>query len=105
MSSGICPKCGLPKDLCICETMAREEEKIKVVLEKKRYGKTVTLIEGVSGDVDIRNVLKELKTGLACGGTYKNKTIELQGDHTKRVKPILIKMGFPAEKIDVSGSS
>ncbi len=99
--SGICPKCGLPKDLCICETMAREEEKIKVVLEKKRYGKTVTLIEGISGDVDIKNVLKELKMRLACGGTYKNKTIELQGDHMKKVKPILVKMGFPDEKVDV----
>jgi translation initiation factor 1 len=101
--SEICPKCGLPKDLCICETMAREEEKIKIVLEKKRYGKTVTMIEGVSGDVDIKNVLKDLKTALACGGTYKNKTIELQGDHLKRVKGILMKMGFPEEKIEVAG--
>ncbi len=99
--SGICPKCGLPQDLCICETMAREEEKIRVVLEKKRYGKTVTLIEGISGDVDIKNVLKELKNSLACGGTYKNKTVELQGNHTKRVKDRLIKLGFPAEKIEI----
>jgi translation initiation factor 1 len=103
MSSGTCPKCGLPMDLCICEAMAREEEKIKVLLVKKRYGKTVTLIEGISGDVDIRNVVKELKTGLACGGTYKNKTVELQGNHTKRVKEILVKMGFPAEKIQLGG--
>lgn len=101
MSSGTCPKCGLPKDLCICEAMAREEEKIKVLLIKKRYGKTVTIIEGISGDVDVRNVLKELKTGLACGGTYKNKTVELQGNHKKKVKEILVRMGFPPEKIEI----
>jgi translation initiation factor 1 len=100
--SGVCPKCGLPKDLCICETMAREEEKIKVSVTDKRYGKIVTVIEGISGDVDIKNVLKELKTKLACGGTYKNKTVELQGNHIRRVKDMLVRMGFPEEKIEVS---
>lgn len=100
--SGICPKCGLPEDLCICETMAKEEEKVKVSLIKKRYGKTVTLIEGISGDVDIKNVLKELKTKLACGGTYKNKTVELQGNHKNRVKELLVKLGFPDDKIELA---
>ena len=100
--SGICPKCGLPQELCICETMAKEEEKIKVSLIKKRYGKSVTILEGISKDVDVKNVLKQLKTKLACGGTYKNKTVELQGDHKNRVKELLVKLGFPSEKIDVS---
>lgn len=100
--SGVCQKCGLPKDLCICETMAREEEKIKVSLADKRFGKKATVITGVSGDVDIKNVVKELKTKLACGGTFKNKTIELQGNHMKRVRDILVKMGFQSEKIEVS---
>lgn len=102
MSNGICPKCGLPRELCICETMAREEEKIKVSLIKKRYGKSVTVIEGISKDVDVKKVLKELKTRLACGGTYKNKTLELQGMHKDKIKDLLIKLGFPAEKIEVS---
>jgi translation initiation factor 1 len=102
MNSGICSKCGLPKELCICETMAREEEKIRVSLVNKRYGKNVTVIEGISSDVDVRKVLRELKTRLACGGTYKNKTVELQGDHKNKVKDALVKLGFPAEKIEVS---
>ncbi len=100
--SGICPKCGLPQELCICETMAKEEEKIKVSLIKKRYGKTVTILEGISKDVDVKNVLKQLKTKLACGGTYKNKTVELQGDHKARIRELLVKLGFPSEKIELS---
>lgn len=100
--SGICPKCGLPQELCICETMAKEEEKIKVSLIKKRYGKSVTILEGISKDVDVKNVLKQLKTKLACGGTYKNKTVELQGDHKARIKELLVKLGFPSEKIELS---
>jgi translation initiation factor 1 len=98
----ICPNCGLPKDICACETIAKEEEKIKVSSSKKRFGKTVTTIEGISKDVDIKNVLRELKTKLACGGTVKNGTIELQGDHRKKIKDILIKLGFPEEKIEVA---
>jgi len=100
--SEICSKCGLPKELCICETMAREEKKVRVYLVNKRYGKFVTTIEGISRDVDVRNVLRELKTRLACGGTFKNDSIELQGDHKEKVKAILVRMGFPADKIEVS---
>ena len=100
--SDICQKCGLPQDLCICETMAREDEKIRISLAVKRFGKKATVIEGISTDVDVKNVLKNLKTKLACGGTFKNKTIELQGNHMNRVKAILIKLGFQSEKIEIS---
>lgn len=100
--SDICPTCGLPKDtLCVCENIAKEEEKIKVYTDRKRYGKKVTIIEGISKDIDSKKILKELKTKLACGGTAKENVIELQGDHKNRVKPILIKLGFPEDKIDV----
>jgi translation initiation factor 1 len=82
--------------------MAREEKKIRISLINKRYGKFVTIIEGISKDVDVRKVLRELKTSLACGGTYKNDSVALQGDHKERVRGILIKLGFPADKIEVS---
>jgi translation initiation factor 1 len=98
----ICPSCGLPKDICACETIAKEEEKIRVSSIKKRFGKTVTTIEGISKEVDTRSVLRELKTKLACGGTMKDGVIELQGDHRKKIKELLVKIGFPGEKIEVS---
>lgn len=98
----ICPNCGLPKDICACETIAKEEVNIKISSTKKRFGKTVTMIEGISRDVDSKGILKELKTKLACGGTMKNSVIELQGDHRRKLKEILIKLGFPGDKIEVS---
>jgi translation initiation factor 1 len=82
--------------------MAKEEERIKVSLINKRYGKMVTLVEGISKDVDIRNVLRELKTKLACGGTYKNNTVELQGNHKNKIRQLLVKLGFPSDKIEIS---
>jgi translation initiation factor 1 len=98
----ICPNCGLPKDICACQTIAKEEEKIRISSMKKRFGKSVTTVVGISKDVDIKNVLKELKMKLACGGTMKDGIIELQGDHRKKIKDLLVRIGFPTEKIEVS---
>ena len=94
----ICPTCGLPKQACVCDEIAKSEQRIKVELVKRKYGKLATLITGFSG-VDIKTVAKELKGELACGGTVKNNNIELQGDHSKRVKPILVRLGFPESSI------
>lgn len=97
----VCQTCGLPKTLCICETIAKESEKITVSSSRKRYGKTSTLISGLSKDVDPRKVLKELKTKLACGGTVKDSVIELQGNHKEKAVAVLVKMGFSRDQIEV----
>jgi translation initiation factor 1 len=96
-----CPKCGLPQELCVCEEMTRVGQKIKVRGDKRRYGKFVTVIGGFE-NVDIDKVAKELKQKMACGGTSKNNTIELQGNHVSRVKRALKSMGFSEEMIDVA---
>lgn len=95
----ICPKCALPIQACVCGEMGKEEQKIKVELIKRKYGKVITLVSGFK-DIDVKRILKELKQVLACGGTIKNSIVELQGDHKGKVKPILIKLGFPEESID-----
>jgi translation initiation factor 1 len=97
----ICNRCGLPKELCTCEAMVKEEEKIRIYIAEKRYRKVATIIEGVSKELDTKQIIKELKTGLACGGTIKNGVIELQGNHKNKAKQILVKLGFPEDKIDV----
>ncbi len=92
----ICPVCGLPKELCVCEEIAREQQKIRIYSERRRYGKMVTIVEGIK-DVDINGLAKKLKTKCASGGTVKNGNIELQGDHMKKVKKALEEIGFDAE--------
>lgn len=97
----VCPKCGLPKEACVCETIAKTKQKIKVKTEEKRYGKKVTVISGIDDkEIDIKKLAKELKTEFACGGTIKNNIIVLQGDHIRKTKEKLIKLGFPAETIE-----
>jgi len=95
----VCPKCGLPVQACICGEISKAGQEIKIESVKRKYGKVITLVSGFK-DIDIKKILKELKQSLACGGTIKNGIIELQGDHKNRVKPILIKLGFPEDSIE-----
>jgi len=98
--SSICPKCGLPLDLCVCETIAKEEQRIHVKVVKRRFGKLTTLVEGFDTSIDVKEIAKKLKSKLACGGTVKQKTIELQGDHKEKAKRELIVLGFNPNTIE-----
>ena len=95
----ICPKCGLPLQACVCEQIVKSSQKIQVSPDKKKYGKPVTIITGFESGIDMKEITKSLKNELACGGTHKENVIELQGDHMKKVKPILVKLGFEEESI------
>ncbi|MHB1830337.1 MAG: stress response translation initiation inhibitor YciH [Candidatus Micrarchaeaceae archaeon] len=98
----ICPKCGLPKEICVCDILDREtNRKIKVYLERKKFRKYMTVVSGFSGE-ELEKTAKELKRQLACGGTYKNGIIELQGEHKTQVKKALLNLGYPDDSIDVS---
>ena len=94
----ICPVCGLPKELCMCEEIAREQQTVRISIDSRRYGKTVTVIDGIDeNDIDIGDLAKQLKNMCAVGGTCKDGRIELQGDHKKKVKAVLEEMGFRTE--------
>jgi len=102
VSQEICPVCGLPKDLCVCGELEKEQSKVIVKLETKRYGKPMTVIEGLDGKgLDLYDLTKQLKKKLACGGTVKNDSIMLQGDHRDRIRELLIEMGFKEDGIEV----
>lgn len=92
---------GLPKELLQYEEIYKEQQIIKVRLERRKRRKEVTIIEGFDSSINIKKIAAELKAKFACGGTTKNGRIELQGDHRSRVREELVKMGFPRENIIV----
>tara|TARA_Y100000310_G_scaffold316818_1_gene368991 strand:+ start:854 stop:1105 length:252 start_codon:yes stop_codon:yes gene_type:complete len=81
--------------------IVREQQKIQVTIEKKKFGKKYTIVTGFEGEVDISDLAKKLKSKFACGGTGKAGRVELQGDHRSRIKEALITIGFPAETIEI----
>jgi|SRR5712692_10004626 translation initiation factor 1 len=100
--SEICAVCGLPKDLCVCEAIKREEQRIRIRLEKRKWGKDVTIVEGIDEkEIDLDELATKLKSKCACGGTSKEGHIELQGDHRERTRDLLVTLGFPQDNIDI----
>jgi translation initiation factor 1 len=93
------PEFGLPNDADVLEEIAKTEQHITVSLETRRYGKKTTIVSGFDKSVDLKSIAKSLKAKLACGGTIKDNNIELQGNHKKNVKPVLVSLGFPEESI------
>ena len=95
---GICSVCGLPEELCMCEQIAKEQQKIRILTDTRRYGKVVTVVEGIDAtDIDLEDLARKLKTRCAAGGTAKEGRIELQGEHRRKVKEVLEELGFSVE--------
>ena len=95
------PLTGLPKELGVGENLAKSEQRISIKEEKRKFGKIITVIEGINGkEVNIKDIAKQLKSKFACGGTVKDNRIELQGNHSSKVKEELIKLGFDSNSIE-----
>ncbi len=96
------PITGLPKELGIWESITKENQRILIKTEKKKFGKVYTVIGGIDAkELNLRDIAKKLKTQFACGGTAKENRIELQGNHKSKARESLIAMGFAADSIDV----
>ncbi len=71
---------------------------LKVSIDRRRYGKYMTIISGLEhSEADIKELTKILKRNIATGGTYKDGKIELQGDHSEKVKKLLEELGYTVE--------
>jgi translation initiation factor 1 len=65
---------------------------------KGRKGKTVTVISGFQSSPEtLDKLLKQLKTQCGSGGTVKENTLEIQGDHAQKLVQILTQLGYKAK--------
>ena len=63
--AGICNLCGLPDELCICQEIAKEQQKATISVERRRYGKMVTIVQGIDDSaIDLGELAKILKLSL-----------------------------------------
>jgi translation initiation factor 1 len=72
----------------------------RVILRREkahRGGKTVVIVSGFEPhipDSDIERLAKDARQACGCGGTVRNREIELQGDNPKKIRAFLEKTGF-----------
>jgi translation initiation factor 1 len=100
----MCPDCRQPAAKCTCKRSTAVSESTGVVRvsreSKGRKGKEVTLVQGVDLDTDALVQLgKSLKKHCGTGGTVKDGTIELQGDHVTRVVEQLKNQGWLVKRV------
>ncbi|WP_456408806.1 stress response translation initiation inhibitor YciH [Caldithrix abyssi] len=62
---------------------------------KGRGGKTVTLVKGLAGD--LKRWKKELQQVCGAGGTVKESTVEIQGDHRQKIAEYLKQKGLKSK--------
>jgi translation initiation factor 1 len=100
-SGSICPECGRPIRECICNEMKKEAIPstpgvFKIFYDTKgRKGKGMTLIKGLPlSETGLLNLAKGLKQKFGTGGSVKDYTIELQGDHREEAAQELKKLGY-----------
>jgi translation initiation factor 1 len=59
----------------------------------------VTIVSGVRMTADdLKNLARELKTRCGAGGTVKDWTIEIQGDHRDKLVAELQSRGFAVKR-------
>jgi len=98
----ICSTCGLPKDLCVCSEIEKEQQRIRIRLETRKFGRPTTIVDGINDkNANLASLAQKLKGYCACGGTAKNGQILLQGDHREKVRQYLIRIGYPGENIEI----
>ena len=99
----VCSTCGLPNDLCVCGEIEKEQQRIRIRLETRKFRRSNTVVDGMEDKITkISDIAQKLKNICACGGSSKNGQIMLQGDHRDRVREFLIKkMGYPEENIEL----
>ena len=61
----------------------------------------MTVIEDLDESIDLEALAKDLKRKMACGGTVKDRRIELQGAHAEKVKKALIELNYPEDQIEI----
>ncbi len=86
----------------IIQELEKEESRIVIRLELRKFRKPTTVIEGLSKDENkLRDIAHKLKRALATGGTGKEGIVILQGDHREKAKAELVKMGYSESRIEV----
>lgn len=103
-----CPICGLSYKQCRCDQprsgdaapTKKSDGIVRIMRDRKqRGGKTVTVITGVlAGEAALATLAQQLKKLCGSGGTVKDGTIEIQGDHCDKVMVKLVEMGYKVKR-------
>ncbi len=76
-----------------------QEQDLRIQLSRKgRGGKTVTVVSGFQLQPEtLKTLLKLLKAQCGTGGSAKENTLEIQGEHREKLLEALTRLGYRAK--------
>ncbi|WP_435011350.1 translation initiation factor [Tundrisphaera lichenicola] len=101
-----CDRCGKLEADCQCPPPVVEPVRLdpasqtaRLKLEKRPKGKVVTAVSGLDPEGnDLEELAAKLKARCGTGGTLKDGTIELQGDHLGPAEAALKGVGYKVRR-------
>jgi translation initiation factor 1 len=95
----ICPHCSQPVGRCACtkaRTLSPGDGIVRISHTRKgRKGKGVTILSGIPLDHEaLKELAQKLKQRCGAGGTLREGTVEIQGDHRTVLAAEMKKLGF-----------
>jgi translation initiation factor 1 len=99
----LCPGCNKPVAQCSCRQQkpaVKGDGVIRISRETKgRGGKSVNVINGLAlAPAELDKLCTQLKKRCGTGGTIKDGTIEIQGEHRDALVAELVKLGYSVKK-------
>lgn len=101
----LCPECRRPADRCECRDRAKvaappRDGVVRVGRQTQgRAGKGVTVITGLPlAGAELEKLAKELKQRCGSGGTVRDGTVEIQGEHRDTLVAELTKRGYTVKR-------
>jgi translation initiation factor 1 len=89
-------------ELCACESLQQEEQKITIAIDKRKWGRAMTILNFSNfKGANLKKICKKAKQYCASGGTVKDNSIEVQGDHRQKLKKFLQTIGYNEENIEI----
>jgi translation initiation factor 1 len=81
------------------EPQRADGSRIRIRIERRASDRVVTLVTGLPGtDAEIADLARALKSACSTGGTVKDGTLELQGDHRDKVETTLRARGLESKR-------
>lgn len=99
-----CPECRRPIEQCRCKRKAAStpsgDGTVRVGRQTKgRKGKGVTVVTGLPlGQTELEELARELKKKCGSGGTVRDGTVEIQGEHRDALVDELERRGFRVKR-------
>ena len=99
----MCPNCGKAVAACICKQIkpvTKSDGIVRISRETKgRGGKCVNVISGLGlAPAELEALCTQLKKRCGTGGTVKESSIEIQGEHRDTLVMELNKRGYTTKK-------